>query len=208
MPRPEIQAFSQAREIAFLVHFTRLENLSSILQQGLRPVSEHRALCNKPVINDEHRLDGHLDGTSLSIAFPNYLMFYKYRQQLGTEWVVLGIDPSVLWTKECGFCQRNAATAEMAQQSVANLQTLTAFQGMFDEIDGLSTRAEQRLKSFDPTDPQAEVLIFDNIEPHLITGVAFQSQGARNSHAAACGDRKLLTYGSNSGFFASRSYVR
>ncbi|CAM3934487.1 DarT ssDNA thymidine ADP-ribosyltransferase family protein [Pseudomonas wadenswilerensis] len=208
MPRPEIQAYSQAREIPYLVHFTRLENLPSILQHGLRPVSKHGAFCNQPVINDELRLDGHLDGTSLSIAFPNYHMFYKYRQQPNTEWVVLGIDQSVLWTKNCGFCQRNAATNGMAQQTVANLQTLTAFQGMFDEIDGLGTRQEQRLKKFDPTDPQAEVLVFDDIEPNLITGVAFQTQNARNIHAARCGDRKLLIQGSGSGFFAARSFVR
>ncbi|WP_085623039.1 MULTISPECIES: DarT ssDNA thymidine ADP-ribosyltransferase family protein [unclassified Pseudomonas] len=208
MSKSEIQAYSQAREIPYLVHFTRLENLPSILQHGLRPVSKHGALCNQPVINDGLRLDGHLDGTSLSIAFPNYHMFYKYRLQPNTEWVVLGIDESVLWTKDCGFCQRNAATNEMAQQTVANLQTLTAFQGMFDEIDGLGTRQEQRLKKFDPTDPQAEVLVFDDIEPNLITGVAFQTQSARNLHAARCGDRKLLIQGSGSGFFAARSFVR
>ncbi|MDI3373699.1 DarT ssDNA thymidine ADP-ribosyltransferase family protein [Pseudomonas sp. V104_6] len=208
MSRPEIQAYSQAREIRFLVHFTRLENLPSILQDGLRPVSEHGTLRNQPVINDERRLDGHLDGTSLSIAFPNHSMFFKYRQQQGTEWVVLRIDPSVLWTKDCGFCQRNAATTEMSQQTLANLQTLTAFQGMFDEIEGLGTRQEQGLQSFDPTDHQAEVLVFGDIEPHLITGVAFQTQDARNLHAASCGDRSLLTQGSGSGFFAARSYVR
>ena len=41
---------------------------------------------------------------------------------------------------------------------------------MFEEIDGLPARSEERLKSFDPTDVQAEVLVFDVIEPAYITG--------------------------------------
>ncbi|MBD8186060.1 MULTISPECIES: DarT ssDNA thymidine ADP-ribosyltransferase family protein [Pseudomonas] len=208
MPRPEIQAYSQERTIAFLLHFTRLVNLPSILQHGLYAVTEHGTLRSRPVINDENRFDGHLDGTSLSIGFPNYHMFYKYRQLPNTEWVVLRIHPSVLWTKDCGFCQRNAATNEMAQQPLENLRTLAAFQGMFEEIEGLGTRQQQGLKPFDPTDPQAEVLVFDRIEPNLITGVAFQSQLARNNHAGLCGNRDLLTQSANGGFFAARSFVR
>ncbi|WAH60943.1 DUF4433 domain-containing protein [Pseudomonas silvicola] len=208
MPRPEIQAFSQEREISYLVHFTRLENLPSILQHGLFPVSDHQALRNHPIINDEHRLDGHLDGTSLSISFPNYQMFYKYRQTPNTEWVVLGIDPSVLWTKDCGFCRRNAATNEISQQPLDNLRTLAAFQGMFDEVEGLDTRQEQKLKTSDSTDPQAEVLVFDKIAPNLIFGVAFNSQLTRDNHAAICGSRNLIVEPPNGGLFASRPFVR
>lgn len=208
MPRLEIQAYSQERAIPYLVHFTRLTNLASILQHGLCAVSEHGTLGTRPVINDELRLDGHLDGTSLSIGFPNYQMFYKYRQIPNTEWVVLGIDPRVMWTKDCGFCQRNAATNGMAQQSLDNLRRLTAFQGMFDEIEGLDTRQEQKLKTSDPTDPQAEVLVFDKIEPDLIFGVAFNNRLARDNHVAICGGRQLMVENTTGGLFASRSYVR
>ncbi|NMX83586.1 DUF4433 domain-containing protein [Pseudomonas sp. WS 5503] len=208
MPRPEIEAYSQERTIPLLLHFTRLANLPSILQHGLRAVSEHGTLRSSPVINDENRFDGHLDGTSLSIGFPNYQMFYKYRQLANTDWVVLGIDQSVLWTKDCGFCQRNAATNDMSQQSLDNLRTLAAFQGMFDEIEALSTRQQQELRSFDPTDPQAEVLVFNRIEPELIRGVAFHSQVTRDHHAGICGNRVLLVQSPTGGFFGSRSYAR
>lgn len=208
MPRPEIQAYSQERLIPHLLHFTRLDNLPSILQHGLLAVSEHGGLRNAPVINDELRLDGHLDGTSLSIGFPNYLMFNRYKLLPNTEWVVLVIDPSVLWTKDCGFCQRNAATGLIAGQQLDALRTLAAFQGMFAEIEELGTRQEMRLLSYDPTDPQAEVLVFNQIEQNLITGIAFSSQLARNNYAGICGARNLFTHGSRSGFFATRTYVR
>jgi len=178
------------------------------LQNGLIPVSEHGGLLNAPVINDQLRLDGHLNGTSLSIAFPNYLMFHRYRQEANTEWVVLGVDPSVLWTKDCGFCLHNAADGRMIGQPVDTLRTLVAMQGMFAEIQGLGNREEQRLLSSDPTDPQAEVLVFERIEPNFIIGVAFETQRARDNYAGLCGNRTLLTYSARSGFFATRTYVR
>ena len=192
MPRPDIQAYSAQREIPFLVHFTRLENLASILQHGLLPVSDHEGLIRAPVVNDQLRLDGHLDGTSLSIAFPNYLMFNRYKLLPNTEWVVLGINASVLWTKNCAFCQRNAASGLMAQQPLVTLRSLAAFQGMYDEIEDLNSRQDQRLRAYDPTDPQAEVLVFDRIEPNLILGVAFTTQALRDNNAGLCGNRELL----------------
>jgi hypothetical protein len=208
MPRPDIQAYSVQREIPFLVHFTRLNNLASILRHGLLPVSDQGGLVHAPVINDQLRLDGHLDGTPLSIAFPNYLMFNRYKLLPDTEWVVLGIDASVLWTKDCAFCQRNAATGMMAQQPLDTLRTLAAFQGMYEEIEDLNSRQEQRLRAYDPTDPQAEVLVFDQIEPNLILGVAFTTQAIRDDNAGLCSNRELLIEGARGGFFATRTYVR
>lgn len=114
MPRQAIQAHATAIQVPCLLHFTRVVNLPSIMQHGLFPVSRTAEIGVAPVINDELRLDGHQDGTSLSIAFPNYRMFWKYRQDnVGVDWVVLGIHPSVLWTKDCAFCRHNAADARI-----------------------------------------------------------------------------------------------
>ena len=208
MPRPLIQRFCQQREIPHVVHFTRLVNLPSILEHGLYPVSEQQRLRTAPVVNDVRRLDGHLDGTSVSISFPNYLMFYRYRQETNEEWVVLRIDPSVLWDKECGFCRYNAADGRISVQPLEQLRTLASLQSLFCEDEGENLRVDRRLRIYDPTDPQAEVLVFNRIEPHLITGVSFQTQSARERHAATCGDRTLRTDGPSSGYFASRNFVR
>jgi len=208
MPRPIIQRFCQERVIPHLVHFTRLVNLPSILEHGLYPVSEQQRLRTAPVVNDVRRLDGHLDGTSVSISFPNYLMFYRYRQETEEEWVVLRIAPSVLWDKDCGFCRYNAADGRISVQPLEQLRTLASLQSMFYEDEGENLRVDRRLHSYDPTDPQAEVLVFDQIEPHLITGVSFQTQSAKVRHSGICGDRAMRIDGPSSGYFASRTFVR
>lgn len=209
MPRQAIQAHATEIQVPFLLHFTRVVNLPSILQYGLYPVSRTVEIGVAPVINDELRLDGHQDGTSLSIAFPNYRMFWKYRQDNdGVDWVVLAIHPSVLWTKDCAFCRHNAADARISHQPLEDLKTSFAFASMFDEIDGIQPRAEQRLKPFDPTDGQAEVLVFDVIEPELIFGAVFDKTTVRDAHEGLLGNRQILLNCANKGYFASRSYVR
>jgi hypothetical protein len=65
MPRQAIQAQSEALNIPYLVHFTRAVNLPSILEHGLYPISRKDELGINPQVNDQMRLDGHLDGISL-----------------------------------------------------------------------------------------------------------------------------------------------
>lgn len=179
------------------------------MQHGLYPVSRTTEIGVTPAINDELRLDGHQDGTSLSIAFPNYRMFWKCRQDnVGVDWVVLGIHRSVLWIKDCAYCRHNAADARISHQPLDNLKTPFAFANMFDEIEGIQSRAEQRLRRFDPTDGQAEVLVFDVIEPRFIIGAVFDNATARDAHQGVLGNRRIILNSANKGYFASRSYVR
>ncbi len=209
MPRQAIQAHATAIKVPCLLHFTRVVNLPSIMQHGLLPVSRAAEIGVAPAINDELRLDGHQDGTSLSIAFPNYRMFWKYRQDnVGVDWVVLGIHPSVLWTKDCAFCRHNAADARISYLPLGHLKTPAAFTGMFEEIDGTQSRADQKLKPFDPTDGQAEVLVFDAIEPNLIIGAVFDNAPVREAYQGLLGNRQILLNRANKGYFAARSYVR
>jgi len=209
MSRKTIQAHANAINVPFLIHFTRVVNLPLIMEHGLYPVSRVDEIGVTPQINDELRLDGHRDGTSLSIAFPNYRMFWKYRQEnKGVEWVVLGVDSSVLWLKDCAFCRHNAADARISCQSTNQLKTPAAFTGMFEEIAGLSTRQEQRLNPSDPTDAQAEVLVFDVIEPSLIIGAAFENAATRDAYQDSLGNREIVVNRERKGFFATRSYMR
>lgn len=209
MPRQAIQSRVQALQIPYLVHFTRVANLPSILRHGIYPVSRAPEVGVEPEINDQLRLDGHLDGISTSIAFPNYRMFYRYRQENPlVEWVVLGINASVLWEKNCGFCCHNAADARISRQPLVSLQTLEALDGMFLEIEGIQSRHDQRLRPYDPTDGQAEVLVFDLIEPAQIFGVIFGSDQVREACRQMCGQRELLVNNPGRGLFAARSFER
>lgn len=209
MPRQAIQAHATGVQIPYLLHFTRVANLPSILTHGLYPVGRAHEIGAAPAINDQWRLDGHRNSTSVSIAFPNSQMFFKCRKDNeGIDWVVLVLHPSVLWTKDCAFCRHNAADARISGQHLPLLKIPQAFIGMFEEIEGYASREEQKLKAFDPTDVQAEVLVFDVIEPQYIVGAIFETTAVRDAHVPYLGERKTYLHANNKGMFASRGYAR
>lgn len=71
-----IRSLIAERNIPCLVHFTQIENISSILQNGILP---RTLLAPGYHFNDEMRLDGFSESISLSISFPNWQMFYRCR---------------------------------------------------------------------------------------------------------------------------------
>jgi len=183
----------KAREISYLVHFTRLKNLDGILEHGIVTRSDIDQGKLKAEINDNKRLDGWRDSISLSITFPNDKMFYKYRCEaeidwkiLGKkiEWVVLLIHKSILWKSECAFCKQNAADHRIRKLPKEQLSNHNALNAMFDEIEDPKddTRERRSLKPCYPTDPQAEVLVFDTISPKKILGLVFNNETARQQY--------------------------
>lgn len=207
--RAKIMEVVAAKKIPALFHFTRRRNLESILRHGLLSVSRAAEMAITPHINDSLRLDGYRNAVSLSIAFPNDRMYYKYRQsEPNEEWVMLGIDPAILWQSNCAFCQRNAADHRIREQPLADLTKVDAFRGMFDPIDGVASREEQRLMDYDPTDPQAEVLVFDLIRPDQIIAVGFDNQKAFDAFSHLLGDRESKVLTKNKGLLGTRTFAR
>jgi hypothetical protein len=209
MPKQAIQDHATAVQIPYLLHFTRVTNLPSIMAHGLYPIGRVREIGATPAINDQYRLDGHRNSTSISIGFPNCQMLYKYRKaDEAVDWAILMLHPSILWAKNCAFCRHNAADARISGQPLHHLMMPQAFMSMYEEMEGLLTRGEQKLKPYDPTDVQAEVLVFDVIEPQYIAGVIFEKANVRDAFLPHLGERKTYIHANNKGMFANRKYVR
>ena len=86
------------RGVSFVWHFTRIENLESILQEGLVPRAYLEAKQANIVFNDQYRLDGHSDANCLSLGHPNYKMFYSLRKaNADQKWVVVAVKSEILW---------------------------------------------------------------------------------------------------------------
>lgn len=205
----EIRAAAIGLAVPFLLHFTRADNLRSILRHGLYPVSRLSELGSEAKINDTLRLDGHRDSNSLSIAFPNGPMFYKYRMEdESVNWAVLQLTPSILWNAQCAFCAHNAADSRIRHRDLAELESLPAFKEMYDEIQQHPSRAAQFLRPYDPTDVQAEVLVFDVISPESIRGIAVNDPKLLTDLADVIGSRKTYVQPMNKGVFANRTYAR
>lgn len=193
----------QEKDIKCLLHFTRYSNLSRILAEGLIPREELETREISGVFNDELRLDGHRNASCLSIGHPNYKMFYSLRRQFPNEkWVVLAIKRSVLWEKDCAFCIENAASSNVTRIPLVQRKGLHAFNAMFDEIEGKPPRATLGIPAKCPTNPQAEVLVFDTIEPNYILGAICSSPKIKAECEEQFPDFQFLH---SPGFFSARA---
>ena len=96
-------------------------------------------------------------------------MLYKYRHY--EQYVVLVVDPSVLWEYECVFCYDNAATTNIAKTPMKRLTTLDAFKAIFQ--GGEINRKLGTIKRNEPTNIQAEVLVLNNISIDKILEIHF-----------------------------------
>ena len=173
----QIQQICDERDIETLVHFTRVENLSSILQNGLlsRKALEilEETRGQQFLFNDRKRKDGHKDAICLSISFPNYQMFFKYRKMNSDEhWVVLLLDTTVLWELVCAFCQRSAAHKSVGNIPLADRKRPEALKGMFEDFYNIKHQDLQIPDNY-PTHPQAEILVFNPIPVQYINEIYF-----------------------------------
>jgi len=179
-----IRSIVERRGVKLLAHFTRAENLDGILAHGIRPRSK---LPSSAIWNDDDRWDGHRDASCLSISWPNYKMFYRLRcEHPEVDWVVLALDPSILWECDCAFCPTNAASGEMTSIPLADRAGPAALERLFQDVGGKPTREEIRLPTRFPTDPQAEVLVFDTIGVGKIFGISVESRRVKSELEGRC----------------------
>ena len=165
-PNPEVETVVRLREIRALVHFTPLDNLQSILANGLLPrvFLEHLQLEGllKFRYVDKSRHDGKLR-TCLSITHPNRLMFQDKRNckwNAELTWVVLLVEAlPVLADPETVYTQGNAS-----KRTVAEVQGPEGLKQLFRGIRG------KKLARF-PTSSQSEVRTSKIIDPSLIYAI-------------------------------------
>jgi hypothetical protein len=136
------------------------------------------------IFNDGIRTDGHTDAVCLSISFPNYKMFYKYRQaDHAAKWAVLLIRTDLLWESDCAFCWTNAACSSISKLPLSVLKDSSSLEKMFAdqcEVSGIS-RAACAVPDSYPTNPQAEILAFSGVPLSYVTAACFKDQGDRSS---------------------------
>lgn len=161
----------ERRGIKRLVHFTRRNNLASILKNGILPITE---LKNRQIgyyANDENRYDGFPCAISLSVTNPNIELWEKFSSR-NFNWVKIYIDPALLYdsTTYRIYCATNAATTSAKKYNGSNIEH---FEGMFQKevtykLEDGTQITVPRLKSTkanETTDDQAEILYFGRIDP-------------------------------------------
>ena len=177
------------RKITQLYHFTPAGNAKSILCNGL--VSRNILVQNDVVffVTDKMRLDNCLDAVSLSIHSINESMFNLKKLNCEYEWLILELNSSILWTHECRFCWKNAASSEIRQHR-GFMKGPWAFAKMFSD-ENLHRQA-LKIPDFKPTNNAAEVQVFTPIKPDLIVDVTVRNQSVKNEVEALMEEVKFV----------------
>lgn len=152
--------------IEYLTHFTNIENLESILTNGIRSVEYMKAHKIEYNNNDEYRFDNQLNLISISLNEINYKMLYKKQMKNKNQinsWVILKLKTSLLDDKKENvyFCEKNAASTEVnsiLRKNRKELNTKEAFMNMLNSNDN-----------------QKEILVEEIIESYYIESIVVRN---------------------------------
>ena len=171
------------RRIKYFVHFTNAANLKSILSNGIFTRNALEQNNMEFHYTDGSRWDG-IKGTSLSVSFPNYLMFRKKREDIKADWCVMLLDAEKVLEKECLFFSHNAACYEF-QENQDDRYRYIDFESMFAKsvwIKRTYYREFSEEATYYTTSPQAEVMCLENIPKDCIKACVFESEEIKNKY--------------------------
>lgn len=165
----------KARGIDQLVHFTNIKNIDSIMSKGLLNAKDLVEQGIQYSFNDKYNIDGR-NGLSLSVQFPNYKMLYSKRvNDPHNDLIIILLDPELINEKKCLYFYDNAASGKFSNMNSSDLMTDEAWEEMFsDEVDGI-LRSKLDIPNSFTTNPQAEVICLEPIEPKYIKKIIINS---------------------------------
>ena len=152
--------------IYFLTHFTNIENLESILTNGIKSVQYMKTHKIKYSHSDEYRFDNQLNLISISLNEINYKMLYKRQKKNNNQinsWVILKLKTSLLDDKKdkVYFCKENAASTEINVMLKRNSKELNTNDAL--------------IKMLRSSDNQKEILVEETIETYYIESIIVEN---------------------------------
>jgi len=169
------------RGITRLCHFTQSRKLAHVLTTVREILSTEKLTKEFPDIldvTDKFRRDGYKNHICCTIEYPNtwYWRSVKDKDLLFKDWVVVLLNPAILWRSSTLFCPTNAATQSGSLVSPGYAGFMRLFQL---EVTGARRRVQRRTGQMlpcCPTDDQAEVLVRHSIPIKDILGIAVPTE--------------------------------
>lgn len=167
--RTDLSALTKSRGITTLVHFTRIENLDTILTHGLIPreLLEHPVFLNAlgPRFSDFQRLENRKELSFLSVSFPDYRMFWSKASEDQEKWAVLEFEPGILELFKGEFFPRNASRRKEP------VYPRTGIEGAKLLFADPILRKQLQLPLAYTTDPAAQVAVRKVLDRSLIRAI-------------------------------------
>lgn len=161
---PNFAELCKKRNIKYLYHFSAIENVDSIMKYGILSVNKLKNNNIKYDFNDNERYDKRYNCISCSVEFPNGILLNNFKNKFNKKYVIFRINIDVLNYKYALCCPTNAATCK-GDYIVGIDKFVKLYEG--ERFD---------LPNSFPTSEQAEILIFNNIEPKYIEQIIFETK--------------------------------
>lgn len=175
----------EERKIKYLVHFTRIENLDSIFENGIIPRQIIETNQMNYFFNDDSRNDRLQNCSCFSIEYPNMRLLNRFANKYETDnWAIIVLDYLMLNNTRSYFCYHNAASYEIRTEIQSYTKPIN-FENMFKKninVNRLDKEPlyfdRENIKGFDflTTSDQAEILVENKIDPKYIVEVKFKTE--------------------------------
>lgn len=164
----DIKTIIENRRIPTLFHFTPIENLESILINGLIPRDE---LIQQQIpfkTTDDLRLDGITGGTCFSITKPNMGLLRQKRKYGDGTIVVLECAANTLLLYPFVAFPGNAAGGHFVKDKSENIHRYVGINGLKNLFLNEELRKSRKLLPDAPTDNQSEIIFLEKIAMNRI----------------------------------------
>lgn len=186
--------FKKAHNIDYLYHFTNIKNIISILKLGLYPVAVLERKNIKFERNDEKRLDGMKNCSSLSLSYPNTWYLNNISKKKNENYCIIEYDSKLLdkaiEEDLINFSKYNAARSDtkigkdfeqfvdmFCNNDILVQNPNTAY---FNGVSICPTQRKESLPLNFPSHDQAEVLIEGIIDNKYIKRIIFKDENSYN----------------------------
>lgn len=196
----EIKKNIEDKKISKLVHYTRIENLYSILKFGLVPVDYQLRMGIQSVKTSIKPKEWEKLYTSCTIEHPySYELYKKNQKNRKIKWALIFIDAKVLYSGENNvYFFNRPARFLLRKKKPKDFNNAEAFKSMFDKQINPGGRRpfrrKKKLESFYPTDAGAEILIEGIIDKKFIECVCFETKKDMDAYVNMYNENLLEDY--------------
>ena len=174
----KIRKESNKKGVTQLIHFTTINYLSQILNEGifsLDKLRKDKVNSQDYIPTDQNDFGNNSEWISTSVSFPNYKMLYTKRKQNAKHlkqvmgWAVISLESKILWELDCRYVKGNAAQGKYFTSPV--YASYEKFNLMFEQTISRSSELHDKYT----TNSQAEVLVKEHIPTKYIKEIFFEN---------------------------------
>lgn len=183
------------RNIKYLIHFTRMQNIYSILKHGVLSRYDLEKQSLDYCFNDNDRYDGKVDCSCFTIEYPNYYNLKRFMEKYSDEkWVIILLDANFLMTSINYYAFHNASS-NCVRCRINELVKPKDFEAMF--ANNLTVHLTDRNREYHrggvdnmqpylPTSDQAEILVKGKVDNRFIKKIYFMNEDDKMLFKSRC----------------------